>query len=264
MAIMLALGLAGGMAGYALTGAISNKTDKNDAQAISQDTGAHAQFASNMPTYFTSATPTEFTTAAEKCIDGVVHVKTMYQQQGSNQGYADLFQYFFGMPDQPMQMQPQQASGSGVIISKDGYMGRRDGGPLRTQGGYWGTACANHDTGEILLTQKYYAFGQFSRYIRPGSTLILCPTDRRSGVKALAAKNKKQLTIVCTNTTAQDKEISLDLSDFKVKGQVKQIRTSGQFADGEHWAETDLGKIKEKKLETVLAPNSVTTFVISL
>jgi O-glycosyl hydrolase len=149
-------------------------------------------------------------------------------------------------------------------ISKEGYKGRRDGGPLRTQGGYWGTACANHDTGEILLTQKYYAMGQFTRYIRPGSQLILCLTERRSGVKALAAKNKKQLTIVCTNTTAQDKAISLDLSEFKVKGQVKQIRTSGQFADGEHWAETDLGKIKEKKLEAVLAPNSVTTFVIGL
>ena len=122
MAIMLALGLAGGMAGYALTGAISNKTDKSEIQAISQDSGAHAQFASNMPTYFTSATPTEFTTAAEKCIDGVVHVKTMYTQQGSNQDYADLFHYFFGIPDQQIQMQPQQASGSGVIISKDGYI----------------------------------------------------------------------------------------------------------------------------------------------
>lgn len=149
-------------------------------------------------------------------------------------------------------------------ISKEGYMGRRDGGPLRTQGGYWGTACANHDTGEILLTQKYYAFGQFSRYIRPGSQLILCPTDRRSGVKALAAKAKKQLTIVCTNATSQDKEISLDLSDFKVKGNVKQIRTRGQFQDGEHWAESDLGKIKNSKLEVTLSPNSVTTFVISL
>ena len=147
-------------------------------------------------------------------------------------------------------------------ISKDGYQGRKDGGPLRTQGGYWGIACANHDTDEILLTQKYYAFGQFSRYIRPGSTLILCSTDRRSGTKALAAINKKQLTIVCTNTTAQEKEITFDLSDFKVKGSVKQIRTSGQFADGEHWSESDLGKIKEKKLEAVLAPNSVTTFLI--
>lgn len=122
MALMLALGLAGGMAGYALTGAFNNKTDKNDALEVRQDTGAHAQFASNMPTYFTSATPTEFTTAAEKCIDGVVHVKTMYQQQNTQQGYPDLFQYFFGMPDQPMRMEPQQASGSGVIISKDGYI----------------------------------------------------------------------------------------------------------------------------------------------
>ncbi|MCR5455788.1 MAG: Do family serine endopeptidase [Bacteroidales bacterium] len=123
MAIMLALGMAGGIAGYALTGSITNKTNHNDAQAISQDSGAHAQFASNMPTYFTSATPTEFTSAAEKCIDGVVHVKTMYQQQGSSQQeYADLFHYFFGIPDQQIQSQPQQASGSGVIISKDGYI----------------------------------------------------------------------------------------------------------------------------------------------
>ena len=123
MAIMLALGLAGGMAGYALTGAISNKTDKNSDLEIRQDTGAHAQFTSTMPTYFTSATPTEFTTAAEKCIDGVVHVKTMYAQQGGNSHeYADLFDFFFGVPNQPMRMEPQQASGSGVIISKDGYI----------------------------------------------------------------------------------------------------------------------------------------------
>lgn len=148
-------------------------------------------------------------------------------------------------------------------ISKEGYQGRRDGGPLRTAGGYWGTACANHDTGEILLTQKYYAFGQFSRYIRPGATLINCPTDRRSGIKALAAVSKKQLTIVCTNATDQEKDLTLDLSEFKPRGSVKQIRTSGQFQDGEHWAENNLGKIKEKELEVTLTPNSVTTFTVS-
>jgi O-glycosyl hydrolase len=149
-------------------------------------------------------------------------------------------------------------------ISKEGYKGRRDGGPLRTAGGYWGIACANHDTGEILLTQKYYAFGQFSRYIRPGSQLILCPTDRRSGIKALAAidRKHKQLTIVFTNTTNQEKELTIDISEFKLKGNVKQIRTSGQFQDGEHWSETDLGKIKDSKLEVTLIPNSVTTFLV--
>ncbi len=122
MAIMLALGLAGGIAGYAITGTFNHKSDKADIQTIAQDSGAHAQFASNMPTYFTSATPTEFTTAAEKCIDGVVHVKTMYTQQGGQRDYSDLFEYFFGVPNQPMRTEPQQASGSGVIISKDGYI----------------------------------------------------------------------------------------------------------------------------------------------
>ncbi len=148
-------------------------------------------------------------------------------------------------------------------ISKDGYMGRRDGGPLRTAGGYWGTACANHDTGEILLTQKYYAFGQFSRYIRPGSQLILCPTDRRSGVKALASKDKKTLTLVCTNTTSEPKEVEFNTEGLKLKGQVRQIRTSGQFSDGEHWAETTLPKVNGSTLDVTLAPNSVTTFIVS-
>ncbi len=148
-------------------------------------------------------------------------------------------------------------------ISKDGYKGRRDGGPLRTAGGYWGTACANHDTGEILLTQKYYAFGQFSRYIRPGATLINCPTDRRSGVKVLASKDKKTLTLVCTNTTSEPKEVEFNTEGLKLKGQVRQIRTSGQFSDGEHWAETTLPKVNGSTLDVTLAPNSVTTFIVS-
>ena len=148
-------------------------------------------------------------------------------------------------------------------ISKDGYQGRRDGGPLRTAGGYWGTACANHDTGEILLTQKYYALGQFTRYIRPGATLINCPTDRRSGIKALAAKDKKTLTMVFTNTTSVPKEVELNTEGLKLKGQVRQIRTSGQFSDGEHWAETTLPKVNGSTLDVTLAPNSVTTFIVS-
>ena len=149
-------------------------------------------------------------------------------------------------------------------ISRDGYKGRRDGGPLRTQGGYWGTACANHDTNEIMLTQKYYAFGQFSRYIRPGSTMILCPTERRSGCKALAAIDRKHkvLTVVCTNTTDQEKDIELQFEGLKVKGQATQIRTSGQFDDGEHWAESKGPKATDSKLDITLAPNSVTTFLI--
>ena len=38
--------------------------------------------------------------------------------------------------------------------------------------GFWGVAVGDHDKNEIILTQKYYAFGQFSKYIRPGYTII--------------------------------------------------------------------------------------------
>ena len=117
MAVMLAFGLVGGIAGYGIMN-VANKEDNKTISAQEPDTNQQAQFAS-MPTYFTSATPTEFTSAAEKCIDGVVHVKTKYMQE--TQEYSDPFyQFFFGMPRG--QQEPVQASGSGVIISKDGYI----------------------------------------------------------------------------------------------------------------------------------------------
>ena len=50
-------------------------------------------------------------------------------------------------------------------ISKDGYNGKKDKGMVDVNGGFWGLAVADHDKNEIILTQKYYAFGQFSRYI---------------------------------------------------------------------------------------------------
>ncbi len=76
-----------------------------------------------------SAFETDFTVAAELSIHAVVHVKTKspirYQQFG---GFSNdpFFEYFFG----PQQRQPQQqkeapmqeGSGSGVIISNDGYI----------------------------------------------------------------------------------------------------------------------------------------------
>jgi len=42
----------------------------------------------------------------------------------------------------------------------------------RSSNGYWGLAAADHDNEEIVLSMKYYGYGQFSRYIRPGYTII--------------------------------------------------------------------------------------------
>lgn len=71
--------------------------------------------------------PTDFTEAAESTINGVVHVKILQDSPRQSQyGSSDpLWQFFFG-PQYQYQQQPQQprvtGSGSGVIISENGYI----------------------------------------------------------------------------------------------------------------------------------------------
>jgi O-glycosyl hydrolase len=153
-------------------------------------------------------------------------------------------------------------------VSKEGYKGRVDKGPLQTMGGYWGTAYANHDTEEIVLTQKYYAFGHFSKYIRPGSSLIICNNGLNRGCNAIAAiDNKgKQITVVCTNTTANNQNMDIDLSDFHSgKSKVTHIRTSGSMSDGEQWNVVSSNVLCENsKLNIELLPNSISTYIFTL
>ena len=76
---------------------------------------------------------TDFTLAAELSVHAVVHVKTktpMPQMQMQQFGFPNdpFFQYFFGQPNpgqrqqKPQEEPMQEASGSGVIISNDGYI----------------------------------------------------------------------------------------------------------------------------------------------
>ena len=77
---------------------------------------AYARFAA-LP----KAGETDFTQAAELSVNAVVHVKTTYKS--SRQYMSDpFFEFFFGRPQQSREMPAQQASGSGVIISEDGYI----------------------------------------------------------------------------------------------------------------------------------------------
>lgn len=71
----------------------------------------------------------DFTQAAAAVSPGVVHIKVSVTTRGGQRGGSispfDMFEEFFGMPQQRRgQGQPRQAqaSGSGVIISPDGYI----------------------------------------------------------------------------------------------------------------------------------------------
>ena len=65
---------------------------------------------------------TDFTSAAEKTINGVVHIKSTVMT--TSRGQIDPFELFFGNRGRSQQPQPQPkvGYGSGVIISSDGYI----------------------------------------------------------------------------------------------------------------------------------------------
>lgn len=63
--------------------------------------------------------PDGFITAAEMSTPAVVHIKTATSAKGNSRSYNPLWE-FFGQPY--MDPQPRLGSGSGVIISSDGYI----------------------------------------------------------------------------------------------------------------------------------------------
>ncbi len=107
---------------------IINRTLKNDQVTITDLwTTASATTDSVQKPLLTRTVPaaeieqTDFTRAAELSVNAVVHVKTRYAAQ--RQTPNSFFEFFFGIPEQQSRNMPQQqAAGSGVIISPDGYI----------------------------------------------------------------------------------------------------------------------------------------------
>lgn len=63
----------------------------------------------------------DLTFAAENSVKAVVHIQTQYQQQGYSGGNP-FYDFFFGDPYRSQEPRIQEATGSGVIISADGYI----------------------------------------------------------------------------------------------------------------------------------------------
>jgi Do/DeqQ family serine protease len=63
----------------------------------------------------------DLTFAAENSVKAVVHIQTQMQQRTYSSGNS-LYDFFFGNPYQQQEPRIQQATGSGVIISPNGYI----------------------------------------------------------------------------------------------------------------------------------------------
>ncbi len=133
---------------------------------------------------------------------------------------------------------------------------------LDVTGSLWGVGMADHDTETLELANKYYAFGQFTRYINPGDTIIA------SSSSTLAAYNKTSgdIKIVVSNSSSSDKDYVFDLSAFTNIGDtVTEIRSNNSTGDAaEHWAEIEgEATLSDKKITTTAKATTVTTYIVS-
>lgn len=129
-------------------------------------------------------------------------------------------------------------------------------------GGYWGVAAADHNSGSLALSMKYYGFGQFTRYIRPGYTIMassdstLCAYD----------PDEQKAVIVAINDKADEQTVKFSLGDFShAPTTVTAIRTSGSMEGGEKWADvsdTAVASKDENSITGSLKANSITTYII--
>lgn len=117
------MAVSAGVAGVTTYTLMQSKQDKNTSFYDEFQTATNTRYAAldaaNMQ-------PVDLTKAAESSLNSVVHIMSVQRSKVKTiQGQPDIFDFFFGDGrgrQQQVQTPEQRGFGSGVIISKDGYI----------------------------------------------------------------------------------------------------------------------------------------------
>lgn len=125
--------------------------------------------------------------------------------------------------------------------------------------GFWGVTYADMDQEKVVLTKKYYGFGQYTRYIHAGDYMLV--GDKNNTISY--DLEDREVKIVAVNTSDQVKSMRYHISGMdEQNSSVDVIRTSGDLENGENWAQLEGLKADSLGFAADLAPNSITTFVV--
>ncbi len=120
--------------------------------------------------------------------------------------------------------------------------------------GYWNVLSVDQNTGEVNKTKKYYAYKQFTKFIRPGDTLV--KTDFSNIVAAVNEKDGK-IVFVVTNTDSAKKTYDFNTENFAtLTGNIEVYETTKT-------RDCELKGVYEKANGIEVAPYSVTTVVMN-
>jgi O-glycosyl hydrolase len=132
------------------------------------------------------------------------------------------------------------------------------------ENGNWGLIQVDFDPQDfskvqIYKNKKYYAMGNYSKFIRPGSQVI---NSNSSSTLAAINKEEESVVIVYTNSSTEEKELNFDLSGFDTIGKEAKA-TPYVTSSTDNIAKGSAIGVKNKKLTATVKPQSITTFVVS-
>jgi len=114
--------------------------------------------------------------------------------------------------------------------------------------------------GLFRVFKRYYAFGNYSRFIRPGFVMIDADKNPTDNVMVTAYKDPASgnFAIVAVNNNKENSKVSFELKDFnKNLNKIVPYRTSSN----ENLKELEDVKVKDDSFTMDLRGNSVTTFI---
>jgi len=117
--LMIVAAFLGGIISAGIYSTLQNRSENQQTSQTSQENSFVAQQANYAAPVAIPEVLPNFVDAAELTVHSVVHIKTEVRRRSSV--YDEFFYEFFGRP-QPQYNQPLVATGSGVILTQDGYI----------------------------------------------------------------------------------------------------------------------------------------------
>nr|WP_107054650.1 glycoside hydrolase [Streptomyces sp. NRRL WC-3725] len=121
---------------------------------------------------------------------------------------------------------------------------------------YYDPDYAKNGNQTLYVTKRYYALGQYSRFVRPGAALHDV-TGAPDGVEVSAYDGNGDWVVVVNNHNATDTALNLHFNSRTPVRATRAVRTSAD----ENWAKVAKPSVAGGTVSATLAARSITTYV---
>ncbi|KOG68996.1 beta-glycosidase [Streptomyces antibioticus] len=121
---------------------------------------------------------------------------------------------------------------------------------------YYDPDYAKNGNQTLYVTKRYYALGQYSRFVRPGAALHDV-TGAPDGVEVSAYDGNGDWVVVVNNHNATDTALNLHFNSRTPGRATRAVRTSAD----ENWAKVAKPSVAGGTVSATLAARSITTYV---